>query len=125
MSNDSMNLMKQDQRLKSQAVVVRLIRQDMLVSFLLMGLSEAQIEINTKFYVFEMPKIILEIIGFDQKMIIDEFEEWYTRQVQYANKKWPYESPEALDSSALHIYYLLKEKLKDINNFGNNQISFE
>lgn len=106
--------MKQDQRLKSEAIVVRLIRQDIFISFLLMGMAQTHIDISPKFYDFEIPKIILEIIGFDQKMIKEELEEWYTRQVQYANQTWPNESPDALNSSAIHIYYLLKEKLKDI-----------
>lgn len=114
MSDEIINQMKQDQRLQSETIVVRLIRQDIITSFLLMGMADIYVNVNKSFYDFELPRIIMDILINDEPKVKDELTEWYIRQVQHANRKWPSENKETLNSSAINIYYLLKEKLKDI-----------
>jgi len=104
--------MKLDQQLKSESILVRLIRQDILTSFLLMGMADVHVNVNQSFYDFEIPRILLDILAGDHDDIKNELEEWYIRQVQHANRKWPNENKETLNSSAINIYYLLKDKLK-------------
>lgn len=114
MSDEILDQMKQDQRLQSETIVVRLIRQDIITSFLLIGMADIHVNVNKSFYDFELPLIIMDILVGDEPKVKDELTEWYVRQVQYANRKWPSENKETLNSSAINIYYLLKEKLKGI-----------
>ena len=114
MSDEIIKHMKQDQRLQTESIMVRLIRQDILTSFLLMGMADIHVNVNHSFYDFELPRIILDILLKDKNELKDELTEWYVRQVQHANRKWPSENSETLNSSAINIYYLLKEKLKGV-----------
>lgn len=66
----------------SKALIVRLIKQDILMSYLVMGMAEIRVNFNPDFYDFELPGIIMEILGFSKEEIESEIGVAYFGMIQ-------------------------------------------
>ena len=98
--------------IRSRALVVRLIRQDILMSYLVMGMTDIQLNLNPDFYDLELPGIILEMIGFSKEEIDDEIGVVYFRMVQQVVNVINKKGTESINDMATDIYMQLVNRRK-------------
>jgi hypothetical protein len=100
------------EEIRNRAFIVRLIRQDILTSYLVMGMTDVQINLNPDFYDLELPEIILEMIGFCKEEIDDEIGVAYFRMVQQVVNVINKKGTESINELATDIYMQLVNRRK-------------
>lgn len=100
------------EEIRNRAFIVRLIRQDILMSYLVMGMTDIQVNLNPDFYDFELPGIIMEILGYSKEEIENEIGVAYFLMIQQVLNTINNNGITKINDLAADVYFQLINRYK-------------